>query len=175
MTIRAHGYLRVSSREALAVHTGAVLIQLVGAQTGVELPNIGGIGMATSAQLRDLFAIDLAFPARLSAHGFVCIVGGWVAAVATGASQALLCVYVLAELLLGHSQGIGQGGVTVQAGVLGLPRTLPITLPAAQARCQHDEAGQPDMGGAERSELISQEGHKHSYLQRTQEQRQKAQ
>jgi hypothetical protein len=106
MTIRAHCNLCVPSREALAVHTGAVLAQLVGAQTGVELPNIGGIRMATSAQLRDLLAIDLAFPTRLSAHGFVWIVAGWVTAVAAGTSQTLLCVDVLAELLLGHSQGI---------------------------------------------------------------------
>src|SRR5208282_4564063 len=109
----------------------------------------------------DLFAIDLAFPARLWAHGFVRIVGGWVAAVATGASQAFLCVYVLAELLLAHAQGIRQGGVTIQAGVLGLPITLSVTLPATQARCEHYEAGQSDMGGAQRPELISQEGHKH--------------
>ena len=149
------------------MHTGVVLAQLVRAQARVELPNIGWIRMATSAQLRDLLAIDLAFPARLSAHGLVWIVAGWVAPVATGASQILLCVYVLAELLLAHSQGIRQGGVTIQAGVRGLPIT--------QARCEHDEAGQPDMGCAERSELISQEGHKHSYLPCTQEQRLQAQ
>ena len=47
MTIRAHCNLRVSGREALAVHTGAVLAQLVGAQAGVELPNIRRIRMAT--------------------------------------------------------------------------------------------------------------------------------
>ena len=168
VTIGAHCHLRVSRREALAVHTGVVLVQLVGAQTGVELPNIGWIRMATSAQLRDLLVVDLAFPARLSAHGFVWIVAGWVAPVATGASQTLLCVDVLAELLLAHSQGIRQGGVTIQAGVRGLPIT--------QARCEHDEAGQPDIAGrAERSEPISQDGHKHSYLQCTQEQRRQAQ
>ena len=117
------------------MHAGAVLVQLVGAQAGVELPNIGRIRMASSAQLRDLLAIDLAFPPRLSAHGFVGIVAGWVASVATGASQTLLCVYVLAELLLAHAQGIRQGGVAIQAGVRGLSIT--------QARCEHDETGQP--------------------------------
>ncbi len=167
MAIRAHGNLRVSSREALAVHAGAVLAELVGAQAGVELPNVGWIRMASSAQLRDLLAINLAFPTRLPAHGFVWIVAGWVAPVATGASQTLLCVYVLAELLLAHSQGIRQGGVTIQAGVRGLP--------VPQARCEHDECGQPDMGRAEQPELISQEGHKHSYLPRMQEQRLTAQ
>jgi hypothetical protein len=90
MTIGADCNLCVSSREALAVHTGVVLVQLVGAQAGVKLPNIGRIRMATSAQPRDLLAIDLAFPTRLPAHGFVGIVAGWVASVATGASQALL-------------------------------------------------------------------------------------
>jgi hypothetical protein len=137
MTIRAHGNLHVSSRKALAVHTGAVLAQLVRAQAGVELPNIGWIRMAASAQRGDLLALDLAFPARLSAHGFIWIVAGWVAPVATGASQTLLCVYVLAEFLLAHSQGIRQGGVTIQAGVRGLP----INLSTTQARCEDDEAG----------------------------------
>src|SRR5208282_5915090 len=172
MTIGAYCNLRVSGGEALAVHTGAVLVQLVGAQAGVELPNISGIRMATSAQLGNLLAIDLAFPARLFAHGFVWIVAGGIAAVATGASQTLLCVYILAEFLLGYSQGIGQGGVTLQAGVHGLPITLPIT----QARCEHDEAGQRDTAGcAERSKLTSQDSHKHSSLPRMQEQKWKAQ
>jgi hypothetical protein len=103
MTIRAHCNLRVSSHKALAVHTGAVLAQLVRAQAGVELPNICRIRMATSAQLRDLLAINLAFPPSLSAHGFIWIVAGGVTSVAASASQTLLCVYVLAELLLGHS------------------------------------------------------------------------
>ena len=39
MTIRAYGNLRVSSREALAVHAGVVLVQLVCAQAGVVLPH----------------------------------------------------------------------------------------------------------------------------------------
>src|SRR5208337_2639428 len=157
MTIRAHCNLRVSSREALAVHAGAVLAQLIRAQAGVELPNIGRIRMATSAQLWDLLAINLAFPSCLSAHGLVGIVAGWVAPVATGTSQTLLCVDVLAELFLSHPQGIRQGGVTIEAGVRGLP----ITLSANQAGCEHDEAGQSDIAGyAERSKLISQEGHK---------------
>jgi hypothetical protein len=69
--------------------------------------------------------------------------------VATGASQALLRVYVLAELLLANAQGIRQGGVTIQAGVFALPIT--------QARCEHDDPASPAYGRAERPELISQE------------------
>jgi hypothetical protein len=102
------------------MHTGVVLVQLVRAQAGIELPNVCWIRMATSAQLRDLLAIDLAFPTGLPAHCFVWVVAAWVASVATGASQTLLFVYILAELLLGNSQWIGQSGVTIQAGVLGL-------------------------------------------------------
>ena len=167
MAIRADGNLGVSRRQALAVHAGVVLVQLVGAQAGVVLPHIGRIRVAASAQLRDLLAIDLALPAGLAAHGLVWIVAGCVAAVATGAGQALLRVDVLAELLLGDSQRVGQGGVAIQAGVRGLPIT--------QARCEHDEPGQPDRAGcAEPPELISQGSHKHSYLPRTQEQRWKA-
>jgi hypothetical protein len=103
MTIRAYCNFRVSSREALAVHTGAVLAQLVRAQAGVELPHICRIRMATSAQLRDLLAINLALPPSLAVHGFVWIVAGWVASVATDATQTLLCVDVLAELLLRYA------------------------------------------------------------------------
>ncbi len=168
MTICAHRNLRVSSRETLAVHTRAVLVQLVRAQAGVELPNIRWIRMATSAQLWNLPAINLAFPPSLSAHCFVWIVAGWVASVAAGASQTRLSVYVLTELLLAHSQGIRQGGVAIQAGVRGLP--------IDQARCEHDVAGQPDIAGyAERSELILQDSHRHSCLPRTPEQRLQAQ
>ena len=127
MAIRAHRNLRVSSREALAVDTGVILGQLVRAQAGIELPNVGWIRMARTTQLRNLLAVNLAFPARLPTHSFVWIVAGGVASVAAGARQTLLCVDVLAELLLAHSQGIGQGGMTIQAGVRGLPMT--------QARC----------------------------------------
>jgi hypothetical protein len=56
--------------------------------------------MATSAQLRNLPAINLALPPSLAAHGFVWIVAGWVASMAADATQTLLCVDVLAELLL---------------------------------------------------------------------------
>jgi hypothetical protein len=90
VTIRAHRNLRVSGREAFAMHAGVVLVQLVGAQAGIELPNVRWIRMARAAQLRDLLASNLAFPACFPAHGFVWIVAGWVASVATGASQALL-------------------------------------------------------------------------------------
>jgi hypothetical protein len=65
--------------------------------------------VATSAQLRDLLAINLAFPARFPAHGFIWIVAGGIATVTTGARQTLLCVDVLAEFLLAYSQGIRQG------------------------------------------------------------------
>src|SRR5512135_769911 len=98
MTIRAHRNLCVSGRETLAVHTGAVLAQLVRTQAGVELPDICGVRMASSAQLRDLLAINLAFPPSPAAHGFFWIVAGGVASVATSASQTLLCVYILTEL-----------------------------------------------------------------------------
>jgi predicted anti-sigma-YlaC factor YlaD len=92
--------------------------------------------MATSAQLRDLLSIDRALPPSLAAHGFLWIIAGLVAAVATGTSQTLLCMYVLTELLRAHSYGIRQGGVTIQAGVL--------RLSIAQARHERDV---PDQRG----------------------------
>jgi hypothetical protein len=124
--------------------------------------------MATSAQLRDLLAINLALPSSLATHGFVWIVAGCVASVAASTSQTFLCVDVLAKLLLRYAQGVRQGGVTIQAGVRGLSIT--------QARCERDEAGQPGTARyAEWSEFISQDSHKHSYPLRTQEQRLKSQ
>jgi hypothetical protein len=49
MTIRAYGNLGVTSSEALAVHAGVVLVQLVCAQAGVVLTHQSRIGMAGTA------------------------------------------------------------------------------------------------------------------------------
>jgi len=120
MTIGADGNFGIAGGEALAVNAGVVLAQLIGAQAGIELPHVRGIGVAASAQLRDLFAIDLPFPSLLGAHGLIGIVAGRIASVATDAGQALLCVYVLAEFLRSHAQGVRQRRVAIQAGVLSL-------------------------------------------------------
>ena len=115
MAIRAHSYFCVSHCQAPAVHAGVVLAQLVRAQAGVELADVGRVGMATSAQMGDLLSLNLALPPSFLTHGFIRIVAAGVAAVTTGTRQALLCVYVLAELLLGHSQRVGQSGMTIEA------------------------------------------------------------
>src|SRR5271157_2105080 len=57
MTIRAYCNLRVSSREALAVHTGAVLAQLVRAQAGVELPHNCGICLRSILPFQPAFRL----------------------------------------------------------------------------------------------------------------------
>ena len=120
--------------------------------------------MAASAQIRDLLAINLALPAGLSAHGFVWIVTSGIAAVAASAAQAFLGMYVLTEFLLADPEQIRQGGVTVQAGILGLPIT--------QTDNQHDERCQHQVTAcAEWSELILPGGHRHSYLPCTREQK----
>ena len=93
--------------------------------------------MATSAQLRDLFAINLALEPSLAPHGDGWIVTACVATMATGAGQTLLRVDVLTELLLSNSQRIRQSGVTIQTGVCGLPIT--------QAHSEHNLPGQPDI------------------------------
>ena len=69
MAIRADRNLGVSRREPFAMHAGVVLVQLVGAQAGVVLPDIRRIRVAASAQLRHVFVTDLALPAGLPAHG----------------------------------------------------------------------------------------------------------
>ena len=72
MAIDADRNLGVSRRQPFAVHAGVVLVQLVGAQAGVVLPDIGRIRVAASAQLRHLLAIDLALQA-----GLACSWPGW--------------------------------------------------------------------------------------------------
>ena len=140
VAVDADGNLGVSGGEALAVHAGVVLGQLVGAQAGVVLAHVGGIGMARSAQLRNLFAIDLALPSGLAAHGLVGIVAGGVAAMATGAGEALLRVNVLAEFLRSDSAGGPScAGVAIQAGVHGLPVTRTCR--------KHEQPGQQRQSG----------------------------
>ena len=120
--------------------------------------------MAASAQIRDLLAINLALPTGLSAHGFAWIVTSRIAAVAASAAQAFLGMYVLAELLLADPQRIRQGGVTIEAGVRGLPMT--------QADNQRDESCHHQVPAcAEGSELILPGGHRDSYLPCTREQK----
>ena len=108
-------------------------------QAGVVLPHICRIRMATSAQLWDVLAVNLALPPGLSAHRLGWIIAGRVTSVAAGASQTLLRVDVLAECLLAYSQGLRQDGVTIQAGIRGLPIT--------QACREHNAASQHDIAG----------------------------
>src|ERR1035437_8356420 len=120
VAIDADGDLGITGGEALAVHAGVVLVELVGAQAGVVGAQVARVGVATAAQLRNLLAINLALPSRLAAHGLVGIEAGGVTSVATDAGVALLRVNVLAEFFRGDLQGAVLGGVTVQAGVHGL-------------------------------------------------------
>lgn len=120
VAVGAHGDFAVSRCQALPVNAGFVLAQLIGAQSGIESPHEGGIGMTAPAQLRDLGPVNLAFPSGLAAHGLVRIIAGGVAAVATGAGQTFLGVDVLAEFFLAYAQRIWQGRVAIEARVFGL-------------------------------------------------------
>jgi hypothetical protein len=84
VAVRAHRNFAVTRREALPMHAGLVLAELVRAQAGIKLPHIGGIGVTAPAQLGHLFAINLAFPPTVAAHSLVGVVAGRIAAVATG-------------------------------------------------------------------------------------------
>ena len=130
VAIDAHRNLGVTDRPSLAMDTRSVLGQLIGSQAGVELANVCWIGMASSTQLWNLFALNLSLPTCLAAHGLIWIVASWIATVTTGAGQTPLGVDVLAKFLLGDSQGFRQCGVTIQAG----SRRLPIT----HVRSKHD-------------------------------------
>ena len=104
VAVGANRNFGITGGQTLAVYAGVVLAQLICAQARVEPPHEGWIRMATSAQLRDLLAIDLALPASLAAHGLIGIVAVGVAAVATGAGQTFLGVYILSELFLADSE-----------------------------------------------------------------------
>ena len=106
VAVGTNGDFDVASGQPLAMHAGLVLAELIGAQAGIELPHVCGIRVATSAQLRDLFAIDLALPSGFAAHCLIWIIFRGIAAVAAGARQALLRVDVVAEFFLAHAQRI---------------------------------------------------------------------
>ena len=61
VAVRAYRNLCISGSKSNAMNAGVILRQLICAQAGVELAHISRIGMAASAQLRNLPAIDLAF------------------------------------------------------------------------------------------------------------------
>ena len=130
VAIDAHRNLGVTDRPSLAMDTRSVLGQLIGSQAGVELANVCRIGMAASAQLGNLLALNLPLPSSLTAHRLLLIIAGWIAPMTTDAGQTFLSVNVLAEFLLSDSQGFRQGRVTIQAGV----RRLPITNTCNQHR-----------------------------------------
>ena len=71
VAIRAHRNFGITTRKAFAMHAAVVLVQLIGTQAGIELAHVLRMRMATSAQLRDLFAINVAFPSRFAAHCLV--------------------------------------------------------------------------------------------------------
>src|ERR1017187_823858 len=142
MAIDAYGNFGVSSRKEFAMHAGVVLVQLVRTQSWIERFDISRIRMATSTQLWNLFAIDLALEPSLFPHGDGWIVAACIASVATGAGQALLRMDVLTELVLSNFQWIWQSRVTLQTGVCCV-RGLPIT----QAHSEHNLPDQPDVAG----------------------------
>jgi hypothetical protein len=76
---------------------------LIRPQAWVELAHERWIGMAASAQLRNLLAIDLSLPTGLAAHRLIRIIAGWIAPMTTRACETFLGVDVLAELFLGDS------------------------------------------------------------------------
>ena len=115
MAVDADRDLRIPFSQALTMNTGFIFTQLVGAQAGVKLPHGRRIGVTvSSAQLWNLFAVDLASEAGLRTHCLFGIVRRFVAAVTTLARETFLGVNVLAEFLRGHAQLIGQYGMAIK-------------------------------------------------------------
>jgi hypothetical protein len=120
VAVNANGNFGIAGSQSFPVDAGVVLAELVGAQAGIVLAHIGRIGMAASAELRDLRTGDLAFEAGLLAHRDLGIVAGGITAVATGAGQAFLRVDILVKFFFRYAQVIGQHRVAIQACVFGL-------------------------------------------------------
>ena len=103
VAIDAHGYLGVAFGEKLSVDARLVLVQLVRAQRWIVLTHESRVGMATAAKLGNIFAFNLPTKSCCFAHG-IHVRLARIAAVATRASQSLLRMDVVRELLLGNLQ-----------------------------------------------------------------------
>ena len=134
VAVDTDGDLAVASGQSLAVNAGVVLVELVGAQAGIVGAHEGRVGVAGAAQLRNLLAIDLAFPAFVAVHRLCGVVAGGVATVATGAGETFLSVNVLAESVRGDLEFALQAGVAIETGVDGLAE--------CEGRSKHQKTGQ---------------------------------
>ena len=116
VAIGAHGDVSIAGGEFLAVHAGLILRKLVGTQRGIVLAHVGGVGMATAAQLRDALAVNVTAEARFCAHRVRGASG--ISTVATGASQAFSRVDIGGKFRGCHLQRCIERGVAVEAGVV---------------------------------------------------------
>src|ERR1039458_5238545 len=96
VAVSAHRDFDVTLRPLHAVYAGLVLLELIDPQPGVVFFHPFGIGVAGSAELRNLLALDLALPSGSAAHGLFRIVVAGITTVTGSAGEALLSVYVLA-------------------------------------------------------------------------------
>jgi hypothetical protein len=103
MAINANRDFRVAFGEKLSVDAGLVLAQLIGSQGRVVLAHESRIGVAATAELRDLTPQDFAVKACRLAHG-VHIGFRGIPAVTARARQALLGMNVAGELFSGDLQ-----------------------------------------------------------------------
>src|SRR6516162_5076450 len=79
VAIGTHGDFAFALGPPLAVDAGLILLELVYTQAGIVLLHQLGIGVAGSAQLRNLTALDLAFPARRSTHRLFGVIAAGIA------------------------------------------------------------------------------------------------
>src|ERR1017187_498464 len=85
VAVSAHRDFDVNLRPLHAVYAGLVLLELIDPQPGVVFFHPFGIGVAGSAELRNLLALDLALPSRRATHRLFRIVAAGVATLARGA------------------------------------------------------------------------------------------
>lgn len=98
MAVDAYRNLGVPLRQALAVHAGFVLCQLVGPERRIVLAQERAVGMTVAAKFWNLRAQDLATESCRLAHGIhirLCRI----ATMTNGASQSFLRMDVMGEFL----------------------------------------------------------------------------
>ena len=90
MAVRTYSDICVAFHQEFSVDASFVFTQLIGAQAGIVLADVSWIRMAAPTYLRNLFAINMAFPSGFLAHGYILIITRGIAAVAAHACQTFL-------------------------------------------------------------------------------------
>jgi hypothetical protein len=120
VAIGAHRRMSVALSQSFAVNACLILIELIGAQGGIETAHERGVGMAFRAEVWDFRAVDVSAEAGGRTHRLVQIIAGGIAAVAGRTIHLFLRVDAGIEIVGFHLERRIELGMAVQAAVLDL-------------------------------------------------------